>query len=144
MQKQIKELQAQKEHWRNKYQKVADATQDETPKKPEEITAKTEGSDLTAVEVLRLKDKGFSDNEILSLEAYAAKTNRNIGSLVDDELIMAGIEKQREAKRSEQATPPPSSAPTIKVGEKTFAEMSKSERTSNWGKIVEGKTGGKI
>ena len=122
-----KSLQAQKEHWRNKAKELQgklDAQGSKTPK-PE-----TDDVLSVAKDYARLIANNYTDEEIAFLERNQSK-GQSILEVAKDPFVKGGIDTLRADNKVEQAMPNPSSG-SVKVGKKTWADMSKDERRKNF------------
>jgi hypothetical protein len=74
---------------------------------------------------------GYSPEEISELEAYAKGKGISLKDAVATDFAKAAVERLREVKKSDDATPPPSKAGFSFEG-KTWKDMSKDERKKTW------------
>lgn len=86
--------------------------------------------------VLQLQSEGFSQDEILKLGKYAKELRKPLHEVAKDPLLKAGIEKERERKKVEQATPSPSSN-SPEVQGKTWDKMTDEERRAALPQILQ-------
>lgn len=105
---------------------------DELAKRTPEPSAPQAPDDIETV--LRLRSEGYSDKEVLDIRSKAKKYNIPIASLLEDDLLKAGIEANRQKAKVEQATPAPSARSGFlgKSG-KSFAETPKEKRAEEFG-----------
>lgn len=139
---------AKKKHWREKYQKVGSELEEAKKKLAEYEAKKTEEKTPSSVTttstpdeievVLNLRSLGKTDGEILKLRQYARMMNRPISEVMEDPLINAGLEAERQKAKVEEATPNPS-AGTFTVQGKTWAQMTTDERKANYDSFINGK-----
>jgi hypothetical protein len=139
--KKVQTLSAQKNHFRDKFQKEAEKNKklaeeleglkekpvDAKEEKPSAPIIDTDAIETRAV----LRVKGYTPEEIRTMESYAKGSGKKLSEVVDDPFVKAGIDNLRSAAKSEQATPPSSSGSTTHK-EKSWAEMTPEERKTNF------------
>lgn len=86
--------------------------------------------------VLQLKANGFSDAEVLEARRYAKRTNQPLPDVTKDPILSAYIEKNREKKNVEQATPSPSGRTSTQATSDYASAKNEAERRAAFEKMV--------
>lgn len=120
----------------------------ERAKKAEEQLKKTKAGSSDASDVdldafkselrdeVSLQVSGYTEEEIAKIRAYAKGYGKRLGEVKDDPFIQAAIMGLRDKKKSEDATPAPSSrvASTPSKANKPTSEMTPAERQAHFEK----------
>ena len=97
--KKIASLEAQKEHWRNKYDKVAESIKDDEPeeKKPNLPNDRLDVLDFSDLH------RDINREEVIKIQKYASALGVSMEDAYKDDFIQAGIEKRKKTEASENA-----------------------------------------
>lgn len=110
LKKKIQTLEAQKDHWRKKAEKV------ETPK----AQVKSE-TGLTAEDVLAFTSEGVTHREDIELaKTWAKNSGRSVGEVLSDDTFKSVLGIKQEQRKTASAT-------QVKGGAKGFGKVSDSE-----------------
>lgn len=133
----LKELDAQRKHWREKALKEGEAR-----KKLEEQLAKVKPQvdnrldsvveDLTD---LRLGQKGLDENAARFVKTYAKGLGKTALEVLEDQTVKDFLQSRKARQDHDNAIPEPGNR-TITVGDKPLSEMSDKELKANWSSVV--------
>lgn len=104
------------------------------PGEPTKKVVNTEDN-LDLRTVLELRGKGYSEDEILEIADMAKDSNIPINNFVQKPFFEPYIKEKRAVQRSTGGTPTPSNR-SFQVDKKSFNQLSKKERQSNWGQAI--------
>jgi len=129
-----------KKHWREKFEKLNEAhqkLQQEIDKSTQEKPAEPRDDMEARMETkFDLRQKGYTREEISYFEAFAKGSGKPLADVVNDLVVIGGIESMRKQKSVEQATPAPSNRSPQSTA-KTWAEMTNEERKANFGSFMQ-------
>jgi hypothetical protein len=135
----LKELDAQRKHWREKALKEAEAR-----KKLEEQLARVKPDnrldsvveDLTD---LKLGQKGLDEEAARFIKTYAKGMGKNALEILEDQTVKDFLQSRKSQKDHDNAIPEPGNR-TITIGDKPLSEMSDKELKANWSNVVKAAT----
>lgn len=122
--KKTKTLEAQKAHWKGKYEKATQAT----PQKEPEL--KTNNEYLTREEAVLLA-KGYDEEDLNRLNLLAKADGKKLTEVVNDEMFVAWKEKKDDKVKAVKAQLGSSKSSTSKSS-KSVSEMTPEEHKAYW------------
>lgn len=108
--KKIASLEAQKEHFRNKYLKakevLSNVTFDDEEEDTKEVTKKENLPENDRLDILdfSIQHKDLDREDVLKINKYAKSLGITMEQALEDEFIKAGIESKSKKKASEDAS----------------------------------------
>lgn len=107
--KKIASLEAQKEHFRKKYQKAKEilsnvSFDDEEEEKEETKKPSLPENDRLDILDFSIQHKDLDRDDVLKINKYAKSLGISMEQALQDDFILAGIEKKKEKRASEEAS----------------------------------------
>lgn len=120
----------------NKELKTPKEEPEEKPKPEKKEKDLPESPALSLDQKVELRMDGYSKEEIAFIERNLG--DRSIDDTLEDPFVKSGINSMREAKKSEDDTPAPSSnVPTFTPEKKKWESMTHEERAANYQKAIQ-------
>jgi len=134
----LKELDAQRKHWREKALKA-----EESRKKLEEQLARVKpqagdnrlDSVVEDMTDLKLGQKGLDEDAARFVKTYAKGLGKNALEVLEDETVKDFLQSRKARKDHENAVPDTSNR-TVSIDNKPISEMSAKDLKANWGNVV--------
>lgn len=137
--KQLKELQAQKEHFRDKTKKLEDElTQIKSAFLPKKEEKKDDGlKDLDHINLMKTVSalKDFSGDELDAISKYARGAGLTLEQASKDPFIILAVQAQREKVAKDKKVPEPTYRGIVH-NKKSISEMTKKELEANYSDIA--------
>lgn len=139
------ELLKQKNHWKEKaidpetgkhYKTLYEESVAAAKPKPEEQSVPQNVATKDDLAEIRLQSKGYSEEQIRSIKAYAKGQGKDPMEVLEDPFVQSALSAQKAREEVQSAVPAPTGR-TISIEGKSLTEMTPAERKANWSKIVE-------